>query len=237
MISILIPVYNTPAIFLKECIDSCLNQTIDDYEIVIVDNGSDDTDTISVLKNYSLNKKIFLYNCPRQQNKKNLSIALNYGLQKCKYDLVARMDSDDLMLPERLAKQKLFMDRNPDVDIVGGQIHIFPEGTTTNHPFVINKDYALQTYWLLNHPTVMFRKNKITKIGCYKEQPEMFAEDYELWTKALRNNFKIRNIPDVVVLYRLHNNNLTRKTEKNSSYFEEMEKERQKIRDVYNDIS
>ena len=88
MISVLIPVYNTNPDFLKQCLDSCLYQTIEDYEIVIVNNGTTNKETLDILSQYSKEDKIKLFNCPREEGKKNLSIALNYGLEKCKFELV-----------------------------------------------------------------------------------------------------------------------------------------------------
>jgi len=82
----------------------------------------------------------------------------------------------------------------------------------------------------------MFKKDKILSIGGYKEEPELFAEDYELWIKSLINNLKIRNLKDVVVFYRSHDNNLTRKTEKSSTYYDDLRAEQEKLRRAYNDI-
>ena len=133
MISILIPVYNTPANYLKDCLESCITQSFPDYEIVVVDNGSTNLETLDILNFYKLQKKINLFHCPRKKQKKNLSIALNYGLKKCKYNLVARMDSDDVMLKNRLKLQYDYFFKNKEVDILGGQIRIFPGDTSTNH--------------------------------------------------------------------------------------------------------
>ena len=236
MISVLIPVYNTKPAHLKECVLSCLYQTIDNYEIVIVDNGSDNLATLNILKEFEKQEKIRLFSCPRQQGKKNLSVALNYGLQRCKFDLVARMDSDDIMCHDRLEKQKKFLDNNSNIDIVGGQIKIFPTGIKSKHPHVVDKDVALRSFWFLNHPTVMYRRHKIISVGSYKEEPVLFAEDYELWLKCIRNNLKIRNIQDVVVLYRMHENNLSKLTETNPNYINMLKQEQQKLKEAYDDI-
>tara|TARA_R110000796_G_scaffold933_1_gene3596 strand:+ start:1236 stop:1949 length:714 start_codon:yes stop_codon:yes gene_type:complete len=236
MISVLIPVYNTSAYFLSECLKSCLSQTISDYEIVIVDNGSDNLDTLIVLSEFENNEKITIVQCAQQRGKKNLSVALNYGLLRCKYDLVARMDSDDVMYPDRLEKQLNFMINNPNIDILGAQIKIIPQGNITEHQFIVDKDFALRSYWLVNHPTVMFRKSKIMDIGGYKETPTHFAEDYELWLRSLRNNLKIRNMPDVVLKYRYHDNNLTKETQRDPNYFDDLESQRNKLKEVYDDI-
>ena len=236
MISVLIPVYNTNALYLKQCLESCLVQTIDDYEIIIIDNESNNLETLNMLEEAKKHEKIKVFVCPRQDGKKNLSVALNYGLEKCSFNLIARMDSDDIMCHDRLEKQKKYLESNPDVDIVGGQIKIFPQGTTTRHTEIITKDTALRSFWFLNHPTVMFKKDKIVSIGSYQDEPVLFAEDYELWIRSLRNNLKIRNIKDVVVLYRMHDKNLSKQTETNPNYFNIMRQQQEKLREVYDDI-
>jgi glycosyltransferase involved in cell wall biosynthesis len=237
MISVLIPVYNTNSDFLRQCLDSCLHQTIENYEIVIVDNGSTNKETLDVLSQYSKEDKIKLLNCPRKEGKKNLSVALNYGLQRCKFELVARMDSDDLMFHDRLEKQLNFFHSNRDVDILGGQIDILPMRNKTKHKEDVTINDALNSYWFINHPTVMFRKSKILSIGGYKETPELFAEDYELWLRALGEGLKIKNLKECVVFYRSHDNNLTRQTEKNPNYYSIMNKSRDNLRKKINGSS
>jgi len=230
MISILIPVYNTKPDFLIKCINSCLSQTIDDYEIVIVDNGSTDNETIGVLTECSKESKINIYNCAQQEGKNNISIALNMGLRNCNHNLVARMDSDDIMFHDRLERQLDYMNKNPEVDILGAQIRVFPDNYTTNHPKVITKEMGVNSSWFINHPSVMYKKDKILSIGGYKDTPEHAAEDYGLWMNALRNKMVIRNMKETVLLYRSHGENLTRKREKHNSYYESIKIEQDKTR-------
>jgi len=232
MISILMPVYNTNPNFLKEAIDSCLAQTIENYEIIIVDNASTNRETLKVLAEYSNEDKIKLYNCSREEDKNNISIALNTGLKNCTYDLVARMDSDDVMFHDRLERQVKYMNKNTDVDILGAQMKVFPDNYTTNHPRVITKEKGLESSWFINHPTVVYRRDKILAIGGYKDSPKYAAEDYGLWMNALRNNMNIRNMKDVVLFYRSHGDNLTRHHEKHDSYWESIKIEQQKLRDI-----
>ena len=242
MISILLPVYNTPPQFLIPCLESCLNQTIDDYEIVIVDNGSSLRGTIVVLEAYVANHdKITILKCPRHppiEDKKNLAVALNCGLRTCSYDLIARMDSDDLMLSHRLEKQLNYFQTNPHVDILGAQLQfIHAKNQGTNHAPIVTKEMALSTYWFINHPTVMYRRSKILEIGGYKESPQYFAEDYDLWLRAMASGMQIHNLPDVLIQYRLHSGNLTRQTEKHPQYISLMNEAREKLKAGRSDIS
>ena len=219
MISVLMPVYNTSKQFLVSSLESCLNQTVNDYEIVVIDNGSSNDDTISILHEYSAkHAKVKVYKCPRQPDKKNLSVALNYGLTKCEYNLVARIDSDDLMTPDRLEKQLLYMRKNPDIDILGGQIFILQQRSITRHPPVITKKTPLQIHWFINHPTVMYRRDKILEIGGYKEVPVHFAEDYELWLRALTHGLQMRNLNEIIVHYNLHPGSLTNTAKQSPDY-------------------
>ncbi len=230
MISVLIPVFNTPRHFLEDCINSCLHQTLKDYELVIVDNGSTNQETIDVLNSISDNKKINIFNCPRQEGKNNISIAMNLGLKNSKYDLVARMDSDDIMLHDRLEKQINFMNQNINIDIVGAQMKVFPDNYITNHPRTITKDIVLNSSWFINHPTVAYRKDKILNLGGYPVTPEFGAEDYMLWMMSFRAGLEIANMDDVVLFYRSHGQNLTRKREKHQSYYQSIEAEKIKSR-------
>lgn len=234
MISILMPVYNTDPNDLEKSIESCLNQTFTNYELIIVDNESDNSGTINIINKYKNNKTIKIVYCQREQESKNISVALNYGLTFCNYELVARMDSDDIMTQDRLKKQYEYFSKNPEVDVLGGQI-IINNKDRTNHPKIITKNYAAFSTWLLNHPAVMFRKSKIMNIGAYKSKPKYIAEDYELWLRCLTNNYVLHNMPDVVLYYKYHNNNETSKTQNMQHYYDYMDQIINEFR-VKNDI-
>lgn len=207
MISVLLPVYNTKSDHLKECIDSILDQTLETFEIVIIDNESTDKDTIETLSYFSSlsdsGRKIKLEVVKREPGKKNLSVALNAGLQLCEFRYVARMDSDDIMLPQRLEKQIDYMMKNPGVDILGCQLkNMFEDQHVTSHPLKIMSNYYKFSTHFLNHPCVMFKKDKILAIGGYQESPDHIPEDFLLWAKALKCGYIIDNLPEVLVHYR-----------------------------------
>ncbi len=222
MVSILIPVYNTDHVLLKKSIESCLSQTYKNYEIIIVDNKSTLDSTIKTLEMYNKTDKISIYKIERQEGKKNISVALNYGLKKCKFNLIARMDSDDFMIENRIEKQVKYLEDNNHVDILGGNM-VINEKEITNHPKIITKQIAALMPWFVNHPTVMFKKDKILKIGGYRESPAEIAEDYELWLRSLTNNLKIENMQDILIKYNYLLNNETSKTEKLNNYRKTME--------------
>jgi glycosyltransferase involved in cell wall biosynthesis len=212
MISVLIPVYNTKSEYLKECFDSVLNQTWSAFEIVVINNESTNYDTIEVLNDLFVRQlpNVKMATVKRQQGKKNLSIALNAGLQLCEFEYIARLDSDDVMLPDRLEKQIHYMITNPNVDVLGGQAqNMFGDKHITSHPLRIPQDYYKRSTHFLNHPSVMFKKSSILKIGGYKESPDHIPEDFVLWAKALKNGCTIHNLPDIVINYRNREDNLS----------------------------
>jgi len=217
MISVVIPNYNTKYEYFVECIESVVKQDFNNFEIIVVDNGSEEI-LFKKYEEYTKDiKNLKLLRCDRIPNKKNLSVALNYGILNSKYDVVARMDADDIMLKDRLTKQYNYLINNK-VDILGGQLEYLNNSGRTNHPTIVTKEIPINSIWFINHPTVMFRKNKIIEIGLYKEEPEFIAEDYELWTRSLKNDLVIHNINDVVIKYRVHEGNLTFKDKANPYY-------------------
>jgi glycosyltransferase involved in cell wall biosynthesis len=209
MISIVMPVYNTHPDWLSQSIDSCLNQTFKDFELIIVDNESTKSSTLNKLENYKNNDKIKILKCPKQSGKRGVSLALNMGIEHSKYELIARMDSDDWMKPVRLQKQYDYMMHNPDVSILGTQIKILQTKQITSHPEIVDIHYIKNTKssWFINHPTVMFRKNIFNVVDKYAESPEIFPEDLELWTRCLLKNLKIRNLKDCLLNYNFHGKN------------------------------
>ena len=212
MISVLIPVYNTKSEYLKECFDSVLNQTWSAFEIVVINNESTNYDTIEVLNDLFVRQlpNVKMATVKRQQGKKNLSIALNAGLQLCEFEYIARLDSDDIMLPDRLEKQIHYMITNPHVDILGTQSqNMFGDKYVTDHPLHVPKDYYRVSTHFINHPSVMFKKSKIISIGGYKEFPDHIPEDFVLWVKALKNGMTIHNLPEILIHYRNRQDNLS----------------------------
>ena len=195
MISILIPIYNTPIKFIKECFDSIEKQTYKEFEVVIVNDGSNKKTTNYLSRIKKENWHVY------HIEKSGISKALNFGLNKCNYNLVARMDSDDIMLENRLEKQVEFFKKN-EVDILGSQIESFGFYTgKTQHPYRVTKDIIIDLKWFLNHPSVLYKKDKIISLGGYNSNFDGL-EDLELWCRCLISNYRIFNIDDVLVKYR-----------------------------------
>jgi glycosyltransferase involved in cell wall biosynthesis len=225
MISVIIPVFNTNPEWLKDSVNSILNQTFQDFEILLIDDNSTEISTIK-----ELNLLDTLENVEVIRLEKNLGIsgALNIGIRESKYDIIARMDSDDISHPERFEKQIKYLEENPEVDLVGTNLiyyrfhenewKITNEGTL--HPLEITKDTGKNSLWFLNHPTVMFKKESIISVGGYDEELRGLAEDYELWIRMLRNNKILRNIEDHLLLLRINPNSLVQNINNENQKFQ-----------------
>lgn len=198
LVSIILPVFNAE-MYLNDCLNSILNQTYKSWELVIVDDGSTDLSS-EIIKSYTDPRIRYTH-----QENAGVASALNLGLSIAKGHYVCRMDSDDLMCPNRLEKQISFLQFNPDVGVLGGQAEAFDE---KGRRYVIKKplkDKALKWLMLYEnpfvHPTVMFNLKNTGDI----HYPKVRMEDWELWVQ-LFSQTKFANLPDVVLSYRLHEN-------------------------------
>jgi hypothetical protein len=210
-VSILIPIYKIENLnWFRQCIDSIDNQTFKDFEVVIVNDGSPQSDVIEFLKELQVRPNYQVINL-----KENIGVgpALNEGMSYCKCDLIARMDADDIMFPTRIEEQYNYMMNNLSVDVLSagivymqekdGQLIISNQGAI--HPEVITKEIAKTSFWYVNHPTVMLRKERTLSIGGYYDLRGL-PEDYELWTRMINADMQIRNLQKVLVGYRLSHN-------------------------------
>ncbi len=189
--------------FIAQAIDSILSQSFEDFEFIIVENGSTDK-TWEIIQSYKDNR-IRAFRTPIKQ----LSFNLNFGMMHTDAEYIARMDADDIARPMRLQKQVAFLDANPDVAVVGSAFEKFGSGIKT--PAII---YMPQTNEQIRkklafrfcfcHPTVMFRRKVIIDAGGY--QGARFCQDVDLWLRLGRDrNIKFANLSDVLLDYRIHN--------------------------------
>lgn len=207
-ISILIPFYNTKYEYFKECLDSIENQTFTRvYETIIVNDGSNN-DITNQIKDYikTLKGDYKIYDLDKNYG---IAYALNYGLNKCIYNYVVRMDSDDIMKHDRLEKQYNYMVNNDKCAVLGGQCEMMNESTkkinyVTKHRNVITKTFLKHEKpgWFINHPTVMYKKDIIMNIGPYNEALKGHSEDTYLWIELIKNGYEIHNLDDVILTYR-----------------------------------
>ena len=224
-VSLLITSYNTNPLYMKECLDSIKCQTGHfGIELVWINDGSNDENT-SILEKLLINFRAttrftdVLYS----QNKTNIGTAKssNIGLGICKQKLVFKMDSDDIMFPNRISTQLDFMNKNPNAVICGANVRMFKNNgdsrvvvSDTQHPNIITWSdlYNNKSSWCMNNPTLCYRKSAIASIGNYRTNDERILyihEDYDLFARVLKKYQMAYNLPDVLLLYRLHSNQLT----------------------------
>jgi glycosyltransferase involved in cell wall biosynthesis len=194
--------------FLKEAIRSTLEQTLPPNEIVIILDGKLTDALYETLDNFK-KEKPGLFKFVQLEVNKGLGKALEIGINECKYNVIARMDTDDICHPERFEKQINFLIQNPDIDVVGSWIGEFDENpneiSTIRRVPLTSKEiirYAKRRN-PINHMTVMYRKNAVLGVGNY--QPFLWNEDYYLWVRMLKARKKFANIPEILVYARTGN--------------------------------
>ena len=203
--SVLMSVYrNDKPEWLEQALESILSQTLKSDDIVIVRDGVAGDGIESLLKKYEKHNYVRVI---RLEKNGGLARALNAGLNKCKNELVARMDADDIMIDGRLKLQVAMFNRNTDLDILGGQIAEFDGSlkNVTGYRRVPTTESEIRQFARLrcplNHPAVMFKKSVIMKLGGYNESIGR-VEDYELWMRALNSGATLRNAPDILCYLR-----------------------------------
>jgi glycosyltransferase involved in cell wall biosynthesis len=206
-VSVLMPVFNAQ-LYLSEAVASILAQTFGDFELVIVDDGSADASRRILAEHASRDSRIKLL-----LNENNVGIAdtLNRGLAECRGEYVARMDSDDVSLPQRLAHQVAFMDANPHVGASGTWFDRFGHVsgvTRTPQDDESIKLHHLFSYSAIGHPTAIVRKALLDESGIGYRTEEFPAEDLWFWIR-LGFRTKLANLPQPLLRYRVHPGQIT----------------------------
>lgn len=190
-----------------------VKQTLPPDELVLVCDGDLTPELEVVIEKY---QKLFpdVLKVYRKENG-GLGKALNFGLPKCSYPLVARSDSDDVCSPDRFEKQVCFMAKHPEIGIISSYIDEFAENwnmpsRVKSLPLTHEELYKMAKFRNpLNHMSVMMRKDDVIRIGSYRHIP--YIEDYELWVRAMTNDIRIANIGEVLVHARTGNGMVQRR--------------------------
>jgi glycosyltransferase involved in cell wall biosynthesis len=204
-VTVLMPVFNGAA-FLRDAVESVLTQSFRDFELLIVDDCSQD-DSVPIIKSYRDSRIRLVHSDHRLR----LAGALNLGLEKAKGRFIARMDADDKSRPHRIAKQIRFLSQNPSIAICGAAVRRFGSGRREyigypSTPALV-KAFAL-FHCPFSHPTVMFRREWFVSSGFLFDVDYYPTEDYELWDRVLEQ-YEGANIPEVLLDYRIHSQALT----------------------------
>jgi glycosyltransferase involved in cell wall biosynthesis len=204
LISVLFPVYNGEK-YLAQAVDSILAQTLADFELIIIDDGSTDG-SLARLKLYERDPRVRLISRPNT----GITGALNemIGLSRGRY--LARMDSDDAAAPERFAKQVEYLNAHPECVIVGSRVMIMdpygspvsPTGQKLTHEEIDAELLTSGGGWAMVHPSVMMRKEAVARVGGYRSQWR-HCEDHDLYLR-LAEVGKVANLPEPLLWYRRH---------------------------------
>lgn len=189
--------------FVRSALNSMLvAQTVKPNEIVLVRDGQVPESLDALLDEYEVGYPE-VFNIIRNENNEGLGKTLKLGVESAKYDVIARMDSDDICLPNRFELQLKYMEQHPEVDIVGGQMTEFidtPDNIVGKRVVPCTNDDIyefMKSRCALNHVTVMFRKEAVLKAGNYQDW--FWNEDYYLWVRMMMAKCQFANLPDVLV--------------------------------------
>ena len=192
--------------YLEMSLDSIFTQTYKDFKLLLYIDGPIPEGLMNVIRSYN-DERLEVIGSPIN---KGLANALNSMLCRCKdYTYIARMDADDIAMPDRLEKQIAYLDAHPEVDMVGGAINEIDEngndrGKITHYPCDPN---ACRAFFAkrnpVAHPTVMFRRSFFEKAGWEYPTDYVRNEDTRLWHEGYKHGCVIANIPDVMLNFRM----------------------------------
>lgn len=204
VISVIIPVYNAGR-YLDGAISSVLAQTFEDFEAVIVNDGSTDGSLERLRRFAASDRRLRIIS----RANTGLTVALNEAWRAATGEFVARMDSDDRSYPDRFRLQVEYLRSHPDCLAVGGQVRVVErDGRPVGNMFRLRTHSEIDSYHLhtrasaIAHPTVMMRRTALEAAGGYRKELEP-AEDLDLWLR-MADMGKLSNLPDVLLDYRVH---------------------------------
>ena len=211
LVSVLMPCYNN-ADYIGEAIESILCQSLQDFELIVLDDCSTDN-SAEIISSFADER--IVYHC----NERNMGLAnnLNIGLEIARGKYIVRMDGDDISLPDRLKTQIDFLETHPDIDLCSCGMEMFGKD---NKVWIRETDYeqvkiTMLFYSPILHASSVWRRSSFERHNLYYRQGTFPAEDYDLWARAIFH-CKLVNIPQVLYKYRIHGEQVT-KTDSRSS--------------------
>jgi glycosyltransferase involved in cell wall biosynthesis len=211
LVSVILPAYNAGT-FLREAITSILNQQFTDFECILIDDGSTD-DTAAIIRSFADPRIVYSKN----ERNRGLIFSLNKGIDMARGVYIARMDGDDISLPERLEKQVRYLEQNPEVPLLASVIELIDEqgnplGYWNDDKKAVTPQQIrnrLPRYNCLAHPSVTGRAELFRK---YKYNPKQQdgVEDYDFWLRMSADGLPIHKLNEVLLKYRVVTNSLSR---------------------------
>ncbi len=204
-ISIVMPVYNAEP-YLKEAIESILNQTYDNFEFIIINDGSNDK-SLEIIKHYKDSRIRFI-----SRENRGLVLTLNEGIELAAGEYIVRQDADDRSTPNRLQLQLQYLKANQHTVLLGSSMDVMDESGAIKHRHaVLLNDPELRQELLVRSPfahgSVIFQKKAAIESGLYRQQ-SWPAEDYDFWLR-LSNYGKLANIDEALYVYREHSDSIS----------------------------
>jgi glycosyltransferase involved in cell wall biosynthesis len=207
LISVILPFYNAEK-YIFESINSILNQTYKNFELIAIDDGSTDN-TLQIVSGFKDNRIKLI------QNEKNLGLiaTLNIGLNLSQGEFIARMDADDISLPNRFETQIKYLSEHNNVDILGSYYEIFgEENKTVTVPTSFEQiKIELMYHNVVCHPSVMMRTSSLLNNQLEFNSSYLHTEDWFFWLNAISKGLVIENINQVLLKYRYEGQNITSK--------------------------
>ena len=208
-ISVIMSVYNE-SLFINDSISSILNQNFKNFEFLIIDDASNDNTRAIIKKIMEVDKRIILY---ENKTRKGLTKNLNFLIQNSKFDVIARMDADDISHPDRLGAQYKFLERNPDYGFLGSAgFHIDSQGKIIKPiKWVLSENFLLKRKLKISnsfiHGSIMIKKHLLEKVELYDEGMT-YAQDYDLWLRMMKL-CKISNLKKNFFSVRIHDKTIS----------------------------
>ena len=218
-LAVILPAYNAEN-FITECLESLLNQTFSDFCILAVNDASTDN-TGKILEDYAAkDTRLRVYHFSENQGEPAVMQFTMDILKEMDVEYVARMDADDVCIPQRFERQIQYLDSHPEIDILGSNAVLFYEGQTrapkfTNHPLLdkdIKAHFSLARGNIIN-PTTMWRHSSIKDLPINYAQTAT-APDFHMWVQCALHQKKFANLPEPLLVYRLHQGQESKKHDK-----------------------
>ncbi len=210
LVSVLMSVYNTEEAWLRQAVESVLNQTMEALEFIIIDDRSSDG-SLAVLREYAKkDPRVVLI-----ENETNLGLtkSLNRGLDRARGKYIARMDADDISVPDRLEYQYAYMEDHPEVAVTGG--YVFTGSDTPRFLTGCQADMEKTRIRMLfgnagvAHPTAMIRRQFLLDHGITYNEKLRKSQDYGLWIDIMNKGGCIRTLPRILLRYRVHDGQIS----------------------------
>jgi glycosyltransferase involved in cell wall biosynthesis len=201
-VSVVMSVYNGET-YLQEAVESILSQTFNDFEFIVIDDGSFDSTPRLLARYEQRDPRVLIY---RFEGNRGLSTSLNFGIERARGEYIARMDADDVSLPNRLQEQVSFMDAHPEISVCGSWVELIgmKNGGEWKYPASHEAIYARTLFEnTLVHSSIIIRVSLFKKYALAYDESVRYAQDYELWSRTVALT-RFANVDQVLLRYRIH---------------------------------